>query len=249
MTRPIFFDPTGRRGLWARRSLAAGLVVMLLTALAFATTLIEVPAGTALPLPFPHLHAARLVGLSDGRHSLRSWLPHWLGGRRGQVKHKLSIGFYVPDDENSLASLRRHAGQLDWVAPALVSVAGRGHALHIIDDPRFDRLIASQPHAPKILPMVQNIGGGSWEGGNVARLLASRTASHHVAGQLAAFVAQRHAAGLVMDFEALPESATGDYLRFLQELRLALPAGAHLAVTVAAEEQGWRLRQFARVAD
>jgi peptidoglycan/xylan/chitin deacetylase (PgdA/CDA1 family)/GT2 family glycosyltransferase len=130
-----------------------------------------------------------------------------------------------------------------------VSVAGRGHALHIIDDPRFDRLIASQPHAPKILPMVQNIGGGSWEGGNVARLLASRTASHHVAGQLAAFVAQRHAAGLVMDFEALPESATGDYLRFLQELRLALPAGAHLAVTVAAEEQGWRLRQFARVAD
>jgi len=53
MTRPIFFDPTGRRGLWARRSLATGLIAILIAALAFATTLIEVPAGSALALPLP----------------------------------------------------------------------------------------------------------------------------------------------------------------------------------------------------
>ena len=249
MTRPIFFDPTGRRGLWARRSLATGLIAILIAALAFATTLIEVPAGSALALPLPHLHAARLVGLSEGHHSLRSWLPHWLGGRRGQVKRKLSIGFYVPDDESSLSSLRRHAGQLDWAVPALVSVTGRTHAVHIVDDPRFDHVIASEAHAPKILPMVQNIGAASWDGDNAARLLANRAASRHLAAQLASFVTQRHAAGLVMDFESLPETATGDYLRFLRLLRTALPSGAHLAVTVPAEEQGWRLRQFAQVSD
>lgn len=53
MSRPIFFDPTGRRGLWARRLLAGALLLILLGAIAFATTLVAVPSEGDLALPTP----------------------------------------------------------------------------------------------------------------------------------------------------------------------------------------------------
>lgn len=43
MTRPIFYDPTGRRSLLAKRSLAVAFLAVILAALAFATTLVAVP--------------------------------------------------------------------------------------------------------------------------------------------------------------------------------------------------------------
>ena len=154
---------------------------------------------------------------------MHSWLPHWLGGQGGRARAEpLSIGFYVPEDERSLASLRRHLKQLDWAVPAIVSVSGPDHALHVAQDPGFDRLIANARHAPRVLPMVQNIGAGSWEGASTARLLADRVASRSLAAQLAALVARRNQAGLVMDFEALPPGSMDDYLRFLRDLRAAL---------------------------
>ena len=250
MTRPIFFDPTGRRGQWARRLLALGLLAIVLATIAFATTLVEVAPGNPLALPFPHLAAAPFATTPRGHGSARDWLPRWLGGHpRSAQAAPLAIGFYVPDDERSLASLRRHAGQLDWAVPALVSVAGPDHALHIVEDKGFDRFMAGAPRALHVLPMVQNIGGGSWDGANAARLLANAAASRRLAGQLGALVLHRHDAGLVMDFEALPIGAMGDYLRFLRALRMALPPGAQIAVTAPAGEDGWPLRQLARISD
>src|SRR3546814_18434369 len=75
MIRPIFFDPTGRRGLWARRLLAGALLLILLAAFAFATTLVAVPSEGDLALPLPTPHAARLSGISPLRRGNPSWLP------------------------------------------------------------------------------------------------------------------------------------------------------------------------------
>ena len=247
MSRPIFFDPTGRRGLWARRILAAGLMTILLAAIAFATTLIAVPSERDLALPLPQPHAARLSGMSNLRRDLAKWLPHW--GKPVVLTKPLNVGFYVPGDESSIASLRRHVGQLDWVVPALVDVPGPGQKLRFASDPAFDRMIGAMGHPPKILPMVQNLGADSWDGAGTTQLLRDPVASAALAKQLGAFVARRHEAGLVMDFESLPAAAMPGYLRFFSMLRAALPQGAKIAVTVPSGEESWPLARFAHVAD
>lgn len=247
MSRPIFFDPTGRRGLWARRLLAGGLLSILLAAIAFATTLVAVPSERDLALPLPQPHAARLSGISTLRRDIAKWLPHW--GKHQVQARPLNVGFYVPGEESSIASLRRHVGQLDWVVPALIAVPGPGKPIHVATDPAFDRMIAAMPRPPKVLPMVQNIGKESWDGAGAAQLLRDPAAAQALARQLGAYVARRHEAGMVMDFESLPGSAMPGYLRFLHMLRAAMPHGTKIALTVPAGEEGWPLARFAAVAD
>ncbi|NIJ21522.1 peptidoglycan/xylan/chitin deacetylase (PgdA/CDA1 family)/spore germination protein YaaH/GT2 family glycosyltransferase [Sphingomonas naasensis] len=243
MRAPIFFDPTGRRGRRAKRAAAIGIALMLLAAVAFATTLVAVPRERALALPFSQPHPAQLRG-THARHGLGAWLP----AMRSKDPHTpLSVGFYQPGDEASLASLRRHLGSLDWVVPALVTIDGPG--LKIESDPQFDRTIRAASAPPRVLPMVQNFGRAGWDGAGSAALLHDAARRRVLAARLAGLVAGRHDAGLVMDFEALPRGATGDYLRFLRALRAALPAGSQLAVTAPAEVESGELRALAGAAD
>jgi len=243
MRPPIFFDPTGRRGRWAKRGLAMGIMLVLIGAVAFATTLVAVPRERGLVLPFAQSHPARLRG-AHARHGLGAWLP----AIRSKDPHTpLSIGFYVPGDDSSLASLRRHVGSLDWVVPALVTVSGQ--TMRVERDPQFDRTIRAASSPPKILPMVQNFGSAGWDGAGAAALLHDAARRRALAARLGAMVGGRHDAGLVMDFEALPRSAMGDYLRFLRALRAALPAGSRLAVTAPAEDESWPLPALAGAAD
>nr|WP_294817291.1 glycosyltransferase [uncultured Sphingomonas sp.] len=243
MRPPIFFDPTGRRGRWAKRVLAIGIALVLIGAVAFATTLVAVPRERGLVLPFAQSRPAQLRGTRP-RHGLGAWLP----AIHSKDPHTpVNIGFYVPGDDASLASLRRHVGSLDWVAPALVTVAGT--KMRVEQDPQFDQTIRAAASPPRILPMVQNFGDTAWDGAGAATLLRDAARRRALAARLAAMVAGRHDAGLVMDFEALPRSAMGDYLRFLRTLRTALPAGSQLAVTAPAEDQSWPLPALAAVAD
>ncbi|GGZ11455.1 glycosyltransferase [Novosphingobium colocasiae] len=246
MTMPVFFDPSGRRGLWARRIVAVLLVSLIVAAIAFATTLARVPHGRDLALPLPQERAEKLPLTERVRHGIASWLPR----KAGADPHTpLSIGFYVPDDDMSLASLRRHVGALDWIVPATVTVSGPTHRLDVAADPKFDRMIAAMRHPPKVLPMVQNFMGNDWDGANAAMLLHDRAKSRALIARLAEIVRDRKVAGLVMDFEALPAGAMSDYLHFLHRLRRALPKGAELAVTAPAEDQAWPLAKVGKVAD
>ncbi|MET0363764.1 MAG: hypothetical protein ABW169_03850, partial [Sphingobium sp.] len=60
MTVPVFFDPSGRRSLWARGLLGCLLVSIIVAAIAFATTLVSVPRERDLALPFPQAHGEKL---------------------------------------------------------------------------------------------------------------------------------------------------------------------------------------------
>ncbi|NTS66336.1 glycosyltransferase [Sphingomonas sp. HHU CXW] len=245
MSSPIFFDPSGRRSRISRRTLAGLLLVVVLAAVGFATTLVMMPArhDVALPLPQPHAAAARG---EPHRHGLAAWLP-----RHGRAADRtaLSIGFYVPGDDASLASLRRNAGALDWVVPALVTVAGSDHHVVVASDPGFTRTLVALHQAPKVLPMVQNYGDAGWDGTGAARLLIDPAARTALATRLAAIVAQRRAAGLVMDLEALPASAMRPYLAFLRQLHAALPSSSIVAVTAPAGDADWPLGAIAAVTD
>ncbi|UVO50709.1 glycosyltransferase [Sphingomonas sp. SUN019] len=244
MRDPVFFDPTGRRSRWSKRTAFAILLAIFVASLAFASTLIAVPHGRDLALPLPQPHAAAMRGGSA--RGLARWLPH---GHNKNPHTPLSIGFYVPGDDASIASLRRHVDALDWVVPAFVSVAGPGHAITVSNDALFDRMIAAMPHPPKVLPMVQNYGATGWDGAATATLLADPAERRALAVRLGAMVAGAHGAGLVMDFEALPRSAQSHYLTFLRDLRKGLPHRASLAVTVPAADEDWPLGRYAKVAD
>lgn len=245
MTRPIFYDPTGRRSLLAKRSLAVAFLAVILAALAFATTLVAVPRQRALSLPQPHFEAASLHR-GHGLSRLRSWLPR-LHLQRSQ--EALAIGFYQPRSDASFQSLSRHGNQLDWVVPALLNVAGPEHRLAVANDPRFDSFVAAGHHHYKVLPMVQNVGGDGWDGANVARILENATERHALERQLADYVARRGDAGLVLDFEDLPATGMRPYVAFLRETNALLPAGAQLAVTAPAGEDDWPIAALGRAAD
>lgn len=247
MTKPIFFDPTGRRGLWARRSVAFGLVAILLAVIAFATTLVIVSPGADLALPFPRPQARPLTGISRPHQPFKGWLPHWLGGKKRYAGQALSIGFYVPDDERSATSLRSHVGQLDWVVPATINVKD-GKVVES-DDHRLAQLLAGTKHAPKMLPMVQNLGPNGWDGEGIARMLANPSKRTAVVNQLVAIAVHRRAAGLVLDFESLPPVALNAYIHFIRQLNAALPDSAQVAVTVPAGDEAWPLRRLAAVTD
>lgn len=245
MRKPIFFDPTGRRGRWSKRAVAALIVLVLGCAIAFATTLASVSREGDLPLPFAHLRPARFVP-THARQKAHAWLPPQA---KPNSNGALSIGFYTPDDDASLASFSHHADALDWIVPALVSIAGSDHAVTVAKDAKFDALLTHLTHRPAVLPMVQNFGNEHWDGAGAAALLHDPAQRKALAAKLGALVAARHDAGLVMDFEALPAGAMRDYLGFIQEVRHALPAKSVVAVTAPAEDADWPLQSLSRVAD
>ncbi|MBW6526602.1 glycosyltransferase [Sphingomonas sp. RHCKR7] len=248
MSAPVFFDPTGRRSRRSKRVIAALLVAVVAAAIAFATTLVAVPRGVDLRLPLSRAHAAAARG-EQRRHGLAAWLPHRRPAAKSAVNAPLSIAFYVPGNDDSLASFRRNAGALDWVVPALISVAGSQHRVTVERDGAFERSLAALPHAPKVLPMVQNLGDDQWDGKGSAALLADPRARSDLARRLAGYVAQRRAGGLVMDFEALPETAMRPYVAFLRTLHAAMPKGTVLAVTAPAEDDSWPLAAIAQATD
>jgi cellulose synthase/poly-beta-1,6-N-acetylglucosamine synthase-like glycosyltransferase/peptidoglycan/xylan/chitin deacetylase (PgdA/CDA1 family)/spore germination protein YaaH len=246
MSSPIFFDPTGRRSRVSKRTLAGLMLLVVLAAMAFATTLLVMPARRDLRLPLPQPHAAAARGGEAKRHGLAAWLPH---KQSPADKTPLTIGFYVPGDDASLASLRRNGAALDWVVPALVTVAGPNHQVTVTPDAHFQRSVAALPHPPKVLPMVQNFGDSEWDGKGAAALLADPGQRAAFAKRLGAMVSAGHVAGLTMDIEALPASAMRPYIAFLHELHAAMPKGSILAVTAPAEDENWPLATLGAAAD
>ncbi|WP_294324880.1 glycosyltransferase [uncultured Sphingomonas sp.] len=244
MSKPIFFDPTGRRGIWARRGVALLILAVVLAAIAFATTLVLTPRTLGMPLPFARRHGEAFAPRNDGLAKHGRWLPRTSAPTPGSP---LTIGFYVPDTAGGLSSLQQHMTGLDWVVPAFVTVVGQ--QVHAIDDPRLTQLMAATRHAPKVLPMVQNLTDENWDGAGAAKMLADPQARAALVAQLAGYAQAHHAAGLVMDYESLPAAAVARYPAFLAQLHAALPKGAILAVTAPAGDPDWRLADIARATD
>ncbi|MGN7160200.1 glycosyltransferase [Sphingomonas sp. SAFR-052] len=245
MSKPIFFDPTGRRGVWARRGVALLILAVIAAAIAFATTLVATPRTLGIPLPFARRHGEAFAPRADKTARHGRWLPRTSSLKAGGTP--LTIGFYAPDTAGGIASLQRHLDTLDWVVPAFVSVVGT--QVHAIDDPRLEQVLTGARHAPKLLPMVQNLTDSDWDGAGAAKMLADPAARSALVTELAGYVRAHHAAGLVMDYESLPATAVARYPAFLAQLNAALPKDAVLAVTAPAGDPDWRLGDLARATD
>jgi len=255
MDAPVFYDPSGRRRRWSRRVVLAAMLLACLAAVAFAGTILRVPAPDPLRLGIEREQPRSLNGqvahfrhtIGRGVRRLAAWLP---GGKPGAAAtgRQVVVGFYAPWDEASRATLAAHVGQLDWVVPALGSVIGPAHHFVYAPDRRLRATLAASQHRPLLLPMVQNAADSQWDGANTARLLRDPAARARLLDQVAAMMTAEHAAGVVFDFEELPEGAQPFYRRFIAEANRRF-TDKLVTLAVPADDDSWDLAAYARAAD
>jgi len=246
--RPVFFDASGkrkRRSIW---TLAVLLVVLVMGAVGLAATVVSIPRPRALD---PGRERAQPRPIAEQVGRLRRDVSQWLPAlARAPRTTPLAVGFYVPWDPDSRASLSAHVNELDWVIPTVGSIARSGDTLSAAPDPQFDRIITASARHPRVLPMIQNAANDHWDGAGMAALLASPARRGLLQRNIVALVTARHGSGVALDFEELPASAMRDYIRFIAELRAqCTPRGWPIAVAVAVNDKDWPLAAMAKVAD
>jgi cellulose synthase/poly-beta-1,6-N-acetylglucosamine synthase-like glycosyltransferase/peptidoglycan/xylan/chitin deacetylase (PgdA/CDA1 family)/spore germination protein YaaH len=247
--RPIFFDPTGRRRRWTRRAVFAAIALLIITALAFATTVATVPASQPLKLGFERPQPLPLrtqVGRLSRRIS-SLFGPHVIAPAR--QAQNLTIGFYSPFGDGALESLKRQAATLDWVAPTLMSLDDQGNFI-ATDDTHMRRVLAGQIRRPLVVDVVQNIANGAWNGPGTARLLANPARRASLVRSIDDALTANGDAGVMIDFETMPDGSVGLVRQFVADLHARLaPRHKLVTVTVPIDDEAWNPRSFAQVAD
>jgi peptidoglycan/xylan/chitin deacetylase (PgdA/CDA1 family)/spore germination protein YaaH len=254
MNKPIFLDPTGRRGRWTLSSFLALLLIIVAAGTIFAVTIVDVPIPGPLPL---RIEQARLHAIADrigiaGRRAARALGARWLPAHpaAGAPHRQMISAFYVPWDDESRASLKAHVDALDWVIPASGFVTGPSHRLRVEADPQFDSILARASHRPQIFPLVQNAANGQWDGAGFAALLRQPAARSRLLGEIEQMVVARHGSGVAFDFEELPTSSQADYKRFIVEARHRFaPRNWPVTVAVPVGDRDWNLADYARISD
>jgi len=247
--RPIFFDPTGRRRRLTRRIVFAGIALLIVTALAFASTVFTVPASQPLKLGFERPQPLPLRTQVGRLSRSITGLFGRPGVRAARQAQNLTIGFYVPFGQGAVESLKRQAGQLDWVAPTLFFLDKQGN-FNATDDTRMRRVLAGQIHHPLVVDVMQNIAGGAWDGAGTTRMLGDRAKRAALVQRIDAALDSNGDAGVMIDFETMPASGIALERQFVAELHARLaPKRRLVAVTVPIDDEEWSPRAFAAVSD
>jgi cellulose synthase/poly-beta-1,6-N-acetylglucosamine synthase-like glycosyltransferase/peptidoglycan/xylan/chitin deacetylase (PgdA/CDA1 family)/spore germination protein YaaH len=255
---PIFYDASGRRRRRFAFAVGAFVALVLLSFAALAISIGAVPRAPLLPVDAEHPALTRLPPpheplLKRARYDLKHYARLLTGARPRGVRENapLAIGFHVPWDESSAASLRRHIEDLDWLIPGWVSVTGADHRITVFRDRAGRAIINRAPHRPLLLPMIQNAIQGNWDGAGMAALLDSPAQRRALLDKLEPWLAANQAGGAFFDFEELPPSAQPDYRAFLREAKARF--GRHgwivaIAVPVG-EDSGWDVKAYAAIVD
>ena len=162
----------------------------------------------------------------------------------------LYVGFYAPWDESSTASLQRHIGDLDWLAPVWVTVTGPNHQFTVLPD-RNGRAVINVRGASAADPsgraeFRQRAGRSSRRSG---RCLPTRARGVTSSISSKCFLAANHASGAVFDFEELDARGQFNYLQLLREARARFIKRGWLVTVAVPVGEPWNLRAFAALAD
>ncbi|HEU5067762.1 MAG TPA: glycosyl hydrolase family 18 protein, partial [Sphingomicrobium sp.] len=264
--RPIFYDPSGQRRKRFKLAIALFALLVILAATALFATLVvgspEPPLPVALehgaPLPPPRTTLisragkqinraiANLLGTKPPSPRKASTIKAFAAAGQSQP---LTVGFYVPWDESSTASLQRHIGDLDWLAPMWVTVVGPQHRFNVTPDPDARAVIDSAPNRPLLLPVVQNYANGQADPAGAEALLADPRLRKAFLDRFEAFLLSVHASGAVFDFEELDPVGRAHYLQLLQEARRRFAPRKWLVTVAVPVGENWNLPAFAAVSD
>ena len=139
-----------------------------------------------------------------------------LGATLGRA---LTIGVYDSEDASGRAALAIALPHLDWLSPAWLTIDAAGAFVASHADAAALELVKTTAPSVKVLPLVQNLKDGAWDGEGTARALANPEARQSLIDGIAAEIKNSGYAGAIIDFEALPPAAQPDLVRFLGDLR------------------------------
>ena len=250
----IFHDPSGRRA--RRAQLAGGLLAAFLVALTagFFATLAFAPRLPALELSDPRVLRALHQETAKHLRGRPAWShipqPH-VKAASGPVQAKpLNVGFYVSWDEQSRASLSKHVGALDVVAPQWIALTGQGGATSLTSDPQAEAIIAAAPNHPALLPVVHNASDGVWRTAWADQVILRPRARARLIANLVDLAGKRGYAGYIFDLENLSPRATAAYPAFLAQVKAALkPLNRQVWLTAPVDDSAWPLARLQKAAD
>jgi cellulose synthase/poly-beta-1,6-N-acetylglucosamine synthase-like glycosyltransferase/peptidoglycan/xylan/chitin deacetylase (PgdA/CDA1 family)/spore germination protein YaaH len=250
LSRPVFFDPSGRRRRWTRRFVFLGLILFVAVAIGFATTVVHIPVPSPLPLGLERRTAlpmrAQVSRLSNSIKNLFAAPPKVRANSKGQT---ITVAFYTTWSDVSAPSLVRHINQVDWVAPTSLNVTLQGK-LEVGDDRAMRRIVLNAIHRPLIVPVLQNVDDNGFSRPAAEALFRSKERRRALITQVLAYLDKTGDAGIIFDFEDLSPQDMPAYRGMIAEVNEALnKKGRVVAVTLPMEGEGWSPNQFAAVAD
>ena len=251
MPRPIFFDPTGRRRRWIRRGIFASLAGLVFLALAFASTVVTIPAPSPLPLGFERHTPLRLRSqVSRLSHTITDLFAGPYKPRPGSRGYRpITVGFYTTWADESGPSLAANVGLLDWVAPTTLAVDAKGN-LVVNDDKVLRRVLLSSLHRPLVVPTLQNVVGDNFSGPATIALLRDPARQKAFIAKLDTYLDSTGDAGIIYDFEAVPPSLMAQYRQLIAATNRDFDKhGRFVGVTVPMGNNDWNIHAFADVAD
>jgi len=207
---------------------------------AVAPNLLKAAARLADEARNRRLEAARLRRL---RNALPSRvLPAIL---KPQAGRSLAIGFYVnwagDSGENSFAALKRDLKQLDWVLPSWLYLDGSNSDFKNTFDRRSLNYMRANKPGVAILPVIQNVTAGDWNGPGLAKLLKDTARRKALLNNIVTFLEAQKLQGVVIDFEDVPPAAHKDLEAFLTNLSQAFaPHGWIIVQAAPFDDDAWR---------
>ena len=162
----------------------------------------------------------------------------------------LSVGFYLPWDAASTASLSAHAGALDVIAPMSGALdTPQGHVRWQPDPARAPALAATRGK-PKVFPIVSNAHDEVWDAAAADGVLLNLQAGDAFIAALVAEAKAQAYGGYVLDFENLSPAGAPAYAALLGRLRAALkPLGRELWVTAGVAADPALIRSLVAATD
>src|SRR5215472_3392209 len=158
----------------------------------------------------------------------------------------VSIGFYASWDDNSYPALKRALPHLDWIIPSWLSLSGPDMSLKAsVDDRVLSTVQASKPKVA-ILPMIQNVAEGEWDGKGLAKFLADPAARAARIAEIVDFIGKYKFQGVTVDFEEVPPGAQKNLEAFLTELNVAFAAHDYaIVLAVPFDDDSWPYATYA----
>src|SRR5512142_1678085 len=241
MSKPVFFDPQGKRRKRIRRILdVLGVSFTLLAIVFIATVVYSTDLGQIL---FPERKKTyHSLSQKERKHPKKIGTHRKTKTAPSQVVLNQDEGirgaFYVTWDAASFSSLKEYVHQIDLLYPEWI----------------HDKLmpfLKAENADTEVLPLVNNFDpvAGEWNQ-DVGTFLDNPAARGRFRQEMAAFLASDNYRGITLDFEDFPETAQPGYRNLIQELASDLHAkGMKLYVAVPAHNEDFDYPFMSKYAD
>ncbi|RYX81282.1 glycosyltransferase [bacterium] len=265
-SRPIFFDPSGLRAIWLKRTGTVFGFCALLLFIVFGVTVMNTPSPVR---ETAWRQLTRLVSIKSkkvkGDNPMGVW--HQLDyGPAANVSGVTPVvapseahivaAFYAPYEATGITSFRVAAPHLTHVMPDWIHLTKDGRGLDFSDfelaeNPNNATLIQiANENGVSIAPILSNAQDEGFDSRRAHVLLSSPKLQQAVVSRLVSWLDENHFQGLNLDLENLNPADSAGYVAFAQLLGQQMRAhGKQLSVDLEYEVKGPQMRRLANACD